>query len=148
MAGRPGSSAAVQRNLNSLKKQADGNIINFHNGTCKILQVVGINPRHRCMQVQWVKEGDPPSALVSQVLGLVVGFPQQRRNGPAGVSPVKGHKDDEGVGASSHCSMGSRWRGWCYLAWKKEGSGGIPPTPMSIERRKENGARPSLVVPN
>lgn len=79
VAGRSGSSAAVQRNLDSLKKEADGNIINFHNGTCKILQVVGINPRHWCVQVQRVEGGYPPSALVRQVLGPVVGSPQQRR---------------------------------------------------------------------
>lgn len=72
VAGRSGSSAAVQRNLDSLKKEADGNIINFHNGTCKILQVVGINPRHRCVQVQRVEGGYPSSALVRQVLGPVV----------------------------------------------------------------------------
>lgn len=53
---------------------------------------------------------------LSGVLGMVLAYPVQERHGHTGVSPVKGHRSDEGTGASVIWVQAGR-------TWTGEGSG-------------------------
>lgn len=46
MADRPGGCAVIQRDLNNLKKWAHRNLMMFHKGKCKVLQLGRNNHRH------------------------------------------------------------------------------------------------------
>ncbi|KAK4825525.1 hypothetical protein QYF61_000038 [Mycteria americana] len=122
MADMPEGHAAIQRDLDRLEKWADRNLMTFKKGKCKVLHLGRNNPMHQYMLGATQLEGSlaennlgvlvdtklnmsQQCALAAKVASGILGSIRKKalpaeRQGHTGESPAKGHKDNEGAGAS------------------------------------------------